>query len=92
MIETTEGTQPIGLDMVEKYNLHKGTRSPFTNGRILGEGGDFPAIPFHDLEPIPSIEDVPRDGFHEDEIDTMDHGFEFSTSEMIDFAQGVDSD
>jgi hypothetical protein len=30
-METTNGTQPIDLDMVEKYDLHKGTHSPFTN-------------------------------------------------------------
>ena len=92
MMETTKGTQPIDLDMVEKYDLHKGTHSPFTNRRIIGEGGDFPDIPFQDMEPIPSMDDLPKDGFPDDEIDTMNHGFEFSTSEMIDFAQGVDSD
>jgi hypothetical protein len=38
------------------------------------------------------MDDLPKDGFPEDGINTMNHGFEFSTSEMIDFAQGVDSD
>ena len=34
---------------------------------------------------------LPFQGYHDDEIDQMDNGFELSQSEIIDFSQGTDS-
>lgn len=92
-METRHGVEPISPKVAEKYHLSKGTCSPFTQSRIVGSNGDFSFEPDNKKDYISgnSFDDVPRDGFHEDGIDSMDNGFEMSTSEMIDFAQGTDS-
>ncbi len=83
-IETKNGNIPIDKDIIEKYDLKKGTLSPFTNNHILGEDGDFVR------------EDPPKEKASlnqgDDEIEDMENGFMISTSEMIDIAQGLDSD
>lgn len=87
-LETNSEYVPIDQAFIEKYNLEKGTLSPFTNSRIVGHNGDFHREPHK--EDIESKE-VREKGFPDDGIDQMDNGFELSTSEMIDIAQGVDS-
>lgn len=82
-VETKAGNFPIDEKIVEKYDLEKGTRSPFTSNRIVNESGDF-------TKKIPPKELVSLHQ-NEDEIDEMENGLFLSTSEMIDFAQGVDS-
>lgn len=62
-IGTTAGVKPIDQEIIQKYDLHKGTQTPFTQCSIVGKRGDYPAIPFRDLDPLPSFEDIPRDGF-----------------------------
>ncbi|QHQ63060.1 hypothetical protein Ana3638_21645 [Anaerocolumna sedimenticola] len=83
-LETKNGNIPIDEDIVEKYDLKKGTRSPFTNNRILGENGDYVR------------EDPPEERASlnqgDDEIEDLENGLMLSQSEMIDIAQGVDSD
>lgn len=39
-IETENGNQPIDNDITQKYNLQKGTKSPFTGNRIVDKYGD----------------------------------------------------
>jgi hypothetical protein len=82
-IETENGNKPIDKDIIEKYNLEKGSRSPFTGNRIVDSFGNF-TVEFqpearHDLSN------------HEDEIEDLENGFQISTSEMLDIAAGVDS-
>ncbi len=91
-IETSRGNVPIDREFIEKYNLQKGMNTPFSRDRIVGNNGEFFIDPSqqehvraHDTKK------VPFDGFPDDEIETMDKGMELSTSEIIDFAQGVDS-
>ncbi|WP_227020102.1 hypothetical protein [Sinanaerobacter chloroacetimidivorans] len=87
-LETENGNVPLQEEIIEKYHLRKGTKSPFTSNRIVGKNGEF------FMEPDPEYyeyEELKSEGFHDDGIDQMDHGFEVSTSEMIDIAQGVDS-
>jgi len=82
-VETKAGKFPIDEKIVEKYDLEKGTYSPFTSNRIVNEKGDF-------TKKIPPKEPVSiRES--EGEIDEMENGLMLSTSEMIDIAQGVDS-
>lgn len=82
-IETENGNMPIDNDITQKYNLQKGTKSPFTGNRIVDRYGDYtvqkPPEERHDLSN------------HEDEIKDMENGFQLSTSEMLDIAEGVDS-
>jgi len=92
-LESKNGIEPINPEIAEKYHLSKGTYSPFTQSRIVGKYGDFNFEPDNRDDYIAgsTLTNVPRDGFHEDGIDSMDNGFEMSTSEIIDFAQGTDS-
>ncbi len=92
-LETPDGNVPIDPQFIERYNLQQGTRSPFSRNRIVGKNGEY----FIDPESVEDIREhadkrVPYDGFHDDGIDEMDNGFAISTSEIIDFSQGVDSE
>ena len=77
-METKAGNIPIDEKIVEKYDLEKGTFSPFTSNRIVNADGDF-------TKKIPPKEPVSM-GESEGDVDVME-----KTSEMIDLAQGVDS-
>lgn len=82
-VETKAGNFPIDENIIDKYDLEKGTLSPFTSNRIIDASGDF-------TKRIPPQEPVSlRES--EGEIDEMENGLMLSTSEMIDIAQGVDS-
>jgi hypothetical protein len=83
-IETKNGNIKIDDSFVQKYNLKKGTFSPFTHERLVGKNGDF------------HRDDLPeeKDSLDQDdaEIEEMENGLMLSQSEMIDIAQGVDSE
>lgn len=83
-VETREGNVKIDDGIVEKYDLKKGTLSPFTQSHIVDKHGDF------------KREDPPREEVSlnqgDDEIEEMENGLLLSTSEMLDIAQGADSD
>ena len=83
-LETKNGNSPIAEDIVKKYDLKKGTRTPFTDSRILGKNGDY--VREKRLEERASLNQK------DDEIKDLENGFMLSQSEMIDIAQGVDSD
>jgi hypothetical protein len=89
-IEMRDGNVPIDSRLVEKYNLQKGMKTPFSRHRIVGKNGEYFIDPLKQ-EGVRNQggEKVPFDGFPDDGIETMDNGFELSTSEIIDFAQGV---
>lgn len=83
-IETKNGNVKIEDEIIQKYNLKKGYFTPFTHERIVGKNGDF------------RREDIPLDKGSlnqvDDEIEEMENGLMLSQSEMIDIAQGVDSE
>lgn len=83
-VETKEGKMKIDGNIVEKYDLKKGSVSPFTQNPIVDQNGDFK----RDDPPEKWVSLNER----EDEIDEMENGLLLSTSEMLDIAQGVDSD
>ena len=85
-IETKNGNVPIDPEIAKKFNLEKGTLSPFTRSRIVGKDGEFSketasnkAAQNHDHPPKSD------DGVAETE------NVKFSTSEIIDLAHGEDS-
>jgi hypothetical protein len=86
-IETDSGNLPIDPGVAERLKLEKGTFSPFTNRRIIGERGDFP-------KETPA-EKGPKNS--EAALKLNEEGFEpteniqFSTAEILDLARGVDS-
>lgn len=83
-VETKDGKLKIDDSIVEKYDLKKGTLSPFTQNHIVDKNGDF------------NREEPSEEKFSlnqgDDEIDEMENGLLLSTSEMLDIAQGVDSE
>ncbi len=78
-IEIDNQRIPISEDIIEKYNLKKGMYTPYTKSRIVDENGDFPMPEKNDKdEPIISEDEVILDNT------------DLTTSEIIDFSQGVD--
>lgn len=85
-IETTNGNIPIPQEIVRKYDLKKGTISPFSNSRIVGKNGEFIK------ENTQQMETLDHDEKTEDGIVEIENGILLSTSEMIDFTQATDSE
>lgn len=88
-LETAWGRERIDPALIEKYHLIAGTRSPFTQQRILDAKGRYQM----DTDEIETFDpDLPEEDYPDDGIDLMQDGFQMSTSEILDFSQGVDSD
>lgn len=85
-IETKDGALPIEGKIAEKYSLEKGTKSPFTGGRIVGENGDFAKAPPKEKDCRATEKSPKEDHTAEDRDGTL-----FTTSEIIDLASGADS-
>jgi hypothetical protein len=83
-IETMNGSVPIPKDIVAKQHLEKGMLSPFTCSRIVGENNDFP-----------SRQAMYKNAKNETGLLNEDpeatENVMLSTSEIIDFSQGLDS-
>lgn len=79
-IESTDGNTPIDQEMVKKYNLKKGTLSPFTINRIVGQKGDFSREDNDE-------ENEPKELTKGD----LENELILTTSEAIDIAEGADS-
>lgn len=84
-LETKNGVVPIDENIEKKYKLEKGTMSPFTDERILGENGDFTKEKHKD-DKMKNLGNVKK----EDGVEPED-GIMLTTSEIIDFTQGSDS-
>lgn len=93
-LETTNGMTPIDEKTIQKYHLESGTKSPFTQNRIVGRNDDsLPSKNDEDTEASlhRDFNDMPAQDIRGDGVDEMDNGFVMSQSEIIDFSQGVDS-
>lgn len=82
-IETKNGRTPIDPELVKKFNLEKGSLTPFTRSPIVGENGDFPPETATEKDPKNSGLKLPEPDAQESVM--------LETSEVIDFAQGTDS-
>lgn len=78
-IKTGTGNIPLPQKIIQKYKLEKGMVSPFSGCPIVGANNDFPSRTYAAKN---SKEDTMR-------ADTED--VTLSTSEIIDFAEGMDS-
>lgn len=76
-IETENGNMPINKNIIKKYDLKQGSRSPFSRNRIVGKNGEF------NVEK-PEKNDLSIGSNEKEDI-------LFSTAEVIDIAQGADS-
>ncbi len=85
-LETENGIIPIDPEIVRKYRLEKGSRSPFSRSRIVGRNGEYPDRAAQSGTKAQWLDEQP-----EHDIEDIDNGILFSTSEILDLAQGVDS-
>jgi hypothetical protein len=83
-IETKDGNIPIDPAIVKRFNLEKGTWSPFTRSRIVGKNGEFP-------EEKDSKNNGKNIKAEDTAAETQNGGVVLTTSEVIDFAHGEDS-
>lgn len=82
-IKTETGDRAIDREVARRYNLEKGLYSPFTHQPITNKNGEFPAE-------LKAEKDPKNTG--DNNLDNADkENVMFSTSEIIDFAQGTDS-
>lgn len=88
-LQTKNGRVPIDPEIARKYGLKKGMTSPFSKEPIVDENGNGAAgNRFH-----PASENKENgEGMINDELVQLDNGVTLFTSEMIDIAQGADSD
>lgn len=92
-LQTENGLIPLDEKMIEKYNLVKGRKSPFTRYYVVDETGNHN---FGSTKET-SSDDVDRmpagEGAEDDEIvEFSDTGTILSQSEIIDFSHGTDSE
>jgi hypothetical protein len=80
-LETKNGRLPINKNIVEKYNLRKGTLSSFTCNRIVDKNGKY----IIEKPKVKGLEEA-NEGDQ-----AKENGLLLQTSEIIDFAQGADS-
>ena len=85
-IETNNGNIPIDKNVQKKYNLEKGTITPFTGERIVGENGDFKKGKYNEDEKKTLDNIVKEEGVVENEDGVM-----MTQAEIIDFSHGADS-
>lgn len=91
-IETKSGRVPLDQEVIKKYDLNQGAKSPFTNSPIVGESGNSKLeVPLREKSISHDFNDMPLKGIEGDGFDQMENGFQMSQSEIIDFAQGTDS-
>jgi hypothetical protein len=86
-IETNNGNLPIEEAVAQRFHLEKGTLSPFTGSRIVGERGEFPEKTLSEKDPNKTEAALKLDegGFEPTE------NIQFSTAEILDLAHGEDS-
>ncbi len=85
-IEINDEKIPISGDMVEKYHLKKGHLSPVTHNRIVDQYGDDRP------KKIKKDKSYDKQEINKALESIMQENLDLSTSEIIDFSQGTDSD
>lgn len=90
-LKTENGLIPLDKEVIEKYNLVEGRKSPFTRYYVVDKTGSHK---FDNKTSSPGPEDMPEgEGMEDDEIvEFSDTGAIFSQSEIIDFSHGTDSE
>lgn len=80
-LETQNGRTRIDPAMVQKFNLKKGSRSPFLSGRIVGANGEYPDLEIQNKD----------DKLTKRKENLESENVMLTQSEIIDFSQGADS-
>lgn len=86
-LETENGNIKIDQEVIKKFDLKKGTMSPFTNNRIVGKNGEF----FFDSPEKKDLKNNELNKGPEDGVVELDNGLILSTAEIIDISEGADS-
>lgn len=85
-LKTKNGNEPIAPEIVMKYNLQLGSKSPFTRQLIVDKNGLYPE------EKIEKKINRNNATMQKPEEDPSENeNVKFSTSEIIDLAHGEDS-
>ncbi|MEL7647591.1 MAG: hypothetical protein AAGU76_05830 [Sedimentibacter sp.] len=92
-LNTDEGLVPIEEQIVEKYGLKAGTKSPFHRFWIVDKNGKKGENKGFGTS-SPDADEMPEgEGLEDDEIVEFEEtGAIMSQSEIIDFSRGTDSD
>lgn len=87
-LETPGGRLPVAPEDAKRLGLHSGDISPFTRCRVLGGPvGQSGASP----DEKPPLAADPKNTGGKLHIDDDKDGIPFTTSEILDIAQGADS-
>ncbi|MPM94333.1 hypothetical protein SDC9_141479 [bioreactor metagenome] len=78
---------PVDPKIIKKYHIKKGALSPFTNSRIVDSRGSDSPDDSANKAVERDLEQKPEDG-----VSDLEGGVMLTTSEILDFAQGADSD
>ncbi len=84
-IDTNNGFIPLDEELIKKYGLKKGTKTPFTGYKIVGKDGDYTPQAVNEKSVLKPDEKT------DDGIVEIQGGAMLTTSEILDFAQGADS-
>lgn len=85
-IETENGKFKLDEEIIKKYNIRMGTKSPFNGYRIVGPNNEYPEL----------AEDGKGEEKEDHNLETeygmvdLDNDIVMSQSEMIDIARGTD--
>lgn len=92
-LDTDKGLILLDKEIVEKYKLVEGRKSPFTRYYVVGEEGRGKFNPEKETS-SPDPDEMPAgEGAEDDEIvEFSDTGAILSQSEIIDFSHGTDSE
>jgi hypothetical protein len=91
-LETEKGLIPLDKEIIEKYNLSVGRKSPFTRYYVVDKTGKHQFNSEKETS-SPDLDEMPAgEGAEDDEIvEFTDTGAILSQSEIIDFSHGTDS-
>ncbi len=87
-IETENGRIELDDEIIKKYKIKPGTRSPFKGYRIIGANGEYKNEEKANADLSDNKDHNPDE---EDGLVEMDNDIVLSTSEMLDIAEGTDS-
>ncbi|NLJ58000.1 MAG: hypothetical protein GX339_04045 [Tissierellia bacterium] len=89
-LKTENGLIPLDSEIIEKYNLVEGRKSPFTRYYVVDKTGNNK---FDKVKIDVPVDEMPEgEGLEDDEIvEFSETGAILSQSEIIDFSQGTDN-
>jgi len=88
-LDTKNGKLPIDPGVAEKYNLNRGSKSPYTNDAIVDRTGSAAKAPQAETPGAQLM--VNKEKYANDELSEYENGLVLDTAEVLDIAQAADS-